>query len=151
MVTQCPIIGSTYFRYEFEAYPQGTHFWHAHSGFLSSDGVAGPLIVREPEDPHFVRNHFDVDNCNHHVMFLQEWMPIMTQSKFTETHEMHSDSHGNQHVSKRRLKRRRSKGNKAQLFLDNFVQDSNQNSKVMDEVLRPTETILINGKRLVKW
>jgi L-ascorbate oxidase len=36
MITQCPIIPMTSFKYKFKAEPSGTYWWHSHSGFQRS-------------------------------------------------------------------------------------------------------------------
>ena len=46
-ITQCPIDPQRSFRYIFKATPSGTHWYHSHTGVQRSDGLFGPLIVRE--------------------------------------------------------------------------------------------------------
>ena len=50
MVTQCPILPYTSFRYNFTASNPGTHWWHGHTGVHRSDGLFGALIVRQPDE-----------------------------------------------------------------------------------------------------
>ncbi|XP_061167209.1 uncharacterized protein LOC133176053 [Saccostrea echinata] len=45
MITQCPILPKQTFEYRFLASPVGTHWYHAHTGTMRSDGLAGALIV----------------------------------------------------------------------------------------------------------
>lgn len=64
MVTQCPILSGNKFRYGFRAEQSGTHFWHSHTGVQKSEGILGPLIVRQPktEDPNGDLYDFDEDD-----------------------------------------------------------------------------------------
>ena len=51
-ITQQPILPNDKFVYEFLASPNGTHWYHAHSGAQRTDGLYGALIVKDilPED-----------------------------------------------------------------------------------------------------
>lgn len=61
MVTQCPIVGGNSFLYNFTATDQAGTFWyHSHYGTQYCDGLRGPLIIYDPEDPH--ADLYDVDN-----------------------------------------------------------------------------------------
>ncbi|XP_043272598.1 putative laccase-9 isoform X2 [Venturia canescens] len=50
MISQCPILPYTNFRYEIMPESTGTHFYHAHSVQQQGDGLYGLLIVRGPSD-----------------------------------------------------------------------------------------------------
>ena len=65
-VTQCSLSPWQRQVYEFEAYPSGTHYWHAHHGMDVADGLTGPLIVR-PKDP----EPFEYDE--EQIVFLQDF------------------------------------------------------------------------------
>jgi L-ascorbate oxidase len=65
-VTQCPLGPYQTQEYVFEAYPPGTHFWHAHASLAAADGVSGAFIVR-PKNPEPFQYNEEV------VMFLQDW------------------------------------------------------------------------------
>ena len=65
-VTNCPLGPLESQEYVFNAYPAGTHFWHAHASLHAADGITGPLIVR-PTDP----EPFEYDE--EVLMFLQDW------------------------------------------------------------------------------
>ena len=69
MVSQCPIFPMQSFTYEFMADDVGTHFWHSHMGTQRSDGLCGPLIIRDKDDPN--RNLYDHDDLQPVVM--QDW------------------------------------------------------------------------------
>ncbi|KAL3276760.1 hypothetical protein HHI36_012127 [Cryptolaemus montrouzieri] len=88
LVTQCPILPQSTFRYQFVAEDPGTHFWHSHTGMQRGDGVFGPLIVRVPdeENPHRDLYDFDLDE---HVIILMDWDHVTGTQKFTSHH--HSD------------------------------------------------------------
>ncbi|XP_068243053.1 uncharacterized protein [Palaemon carinicauda] len=84
-VTQCPINPGTSFRYSFWASSSGTHYYHAHTGFLRGDGVFGPITIRKPPtaDPHI--NLYDHDLPSHNIMF-HDWLHIPTEDKYTLRH-----------------------------------------------------------------
>ncbi|XP_063983911.1 uncharacterized protein LOC135165982 isoform X2 [Diachasmimorpha longicaudata] len=48
MVTQCPILPFSSFRYHLKPSRPGTFFYHAHSVLQQGDGLFGSLTVREP-------------------------------------------------------------------------------------------------------
>ncbi|XP_025159516.1 laccase-1 isoform X2 [Harpegnathos saltator] len=50
MITQCPILPFSGFRYKISPESAGTHFYHAHSVSQQGDGVYGSLTVRGPQD-----------------------------------------------------------------------------------------------------
>lgn len=60
MVTQCPINTGNSFRYVFYASERGTQFWHAHTGFHRSNGLAGAIVVREAYDPNVMLYDYDL-------------------------------------------------------------------------------------------
>ncbi|RLU25335.1 hypothetical protein DMN91_001491 [Ooceraea biroi] len=50
MITQCPILPFSGFRYKIHPDSAGTYFYHAHSVSQQGDGVYGSLTVRGPRD-----------------------------------------------------------------------------------------------------
>lgn len=70
MVTQCPINTGNSFRYVFYASEGGSHLWHAHSGLHRSNGLVGPLVVRESNDPN--ANLYDYDLAEHSLLII-DW------------------------------------------------------------------------------
>ncbi|KAI8608634.1 Cupredoxin [Chytriomyces sp. MP71] len=53
MVTQCPIKPGGTFTYAFNVGNQaGTYWWHAHYETQYVDGLRGPFIIRDPNDPY---------------------------------------------------------------------------------------------------
>ncbi|KAI9034698.1 Cupredoxin [Hyaloraphidium curvatum] len=68
-VNQYPIpVGST-FSYRFKAFPAGTHWYHSHTGGQYGDGLRGPLIVTDPNDPNAGLYDADLDE---HVLMLAD-------------------------------------------------------------------------------
>lgn len=65
-VTQCALGTLQTQEYVFEAYPPGTHYWHAHGSLHLADGLSGPIVVR-PKDP----EPFSVDE--ERIVYLQDW------------------------------------------------------------------------------
>lgn len=78
LVTQCPINTANTFRYAFYASDAGTHVSHAHSGVHRSNGLAGKLCVREPNDPH--KNAYDYDLAEHSVLLL-DWINELAENE----------------------------------------------------------------------
>ena len=62
-ITQCPIFPGQKFTYKFQAYPQGTFWYHSHSGSQRSNGLAGAFIIRKRER----------DPIEEHIMNVMEW------------------------------------------------------------------------------
>lgn len=79
LLTQCPINTGNTFRYAFYASEAGTHVAHAHSGVHRSNGLVGPLIVREENDPN--DKMYDYDLAEHHIL-LFDW-----DNELAESHE----------------------------------------------------------------
>ncbi|CAG8536268.1 9559_t:CDS:2 [Ambispora leptoticha] len=51
--TQCPIPAGEEFTYDFQLLQSGTYWWHSHYFAQYVDGLAGPLIIDDPQDPYF--------------------------------------------------------------------------------------------------
>ncbi|KAH9074385.1 laccase [Lactarius deliciosus] len=70
-VTQCPIIPDHSFLYDFKALDQaGTYWYHSHFKTQYCDGLRGPLVIYDPDDPH--RDLYDVDDEST-VITLADW------------------------------------------------------------------------------
>lgn len=78
MVTQCPILAGNSFRYIFNAREAGTHYYHAHSGLHRSNGLFGPINIRDPNDPN--ADYYDYDLDEHSIM-LADWNNVMAEEK----------------------------------------------------------------------
>ncbi|KAI8610624.1 Cupredoxin, partial [Chytriomyces sp. MP71] len=63
-ISQCAIAPGKSYTYEFELQQTGTYFWHAHYGLQTSDGLRGPLIIRDPKE-----KKYDSDT----VIQLSDW------------------------------------------------------------------------------
>ncbi|RMZ75423.1 hypothetical protein DV738_g5496, partial [Chaetothyriales sp. CBS 135597] len=50
-VTQCPIPPGSNFTYEFTITQPGTYWYHSHVGGQYPDGLRGPLIIHDPDNP----------------------------------------------------------------------------------------------------
>ncbi|XP_033107321.1 laccase-2-like [Anneissia japonica] len=84
MITQCPVVSSSSFTYEFKADPAGTHWWHAHSGYQRDDGMYGSLIVRQAREVEHNGYAYDFD-LPEHVMMLADWKSRPALSTFLMT------------------------------------------------------------------
>ncbi|KIK91563.1 laccase [Paxillus rubicundulus Ve08.2h10] len=70
-VTQCPILPDETFVYNFTSPSQtGTYWYHSHSSTQYCDGLRGPLVIYDPEDP--LAHMYDVDDENT-VITLSDW------------------------------------------------------------------------------
>ncbi|KAF8448747.1 laccase [Boletus edulis BED1] len=70
-VSQCPIKPYKSFLYYFNAFDQtGTYWYHAHLSTQYCDGLRGPLVIYDPDDPH--KHLYDVDDANT-VITLSDW------------------------------------------------------------------------------
>ncbi|KAF9224239.1 Cu-oxidase-domain-containing protein [Gyrodon lividus] len=70
-VTQCPIQPNQTFLYRFNAENQtGTYWYHSHHGLQYCDGLRGPLVIYDPDDPH--AHMYDVDDETT-VITLADW------------------------------------------------------------------------------
>lgn len=78
LVTQCPINTANTFRYAFYASEAGTHVSHAHSGVHRSNGLAGKLCVREPNDAH--ANAYDYDLAEQNIL-LTDWTNELAENE----------------------------------------------------------------------
>jgi FtsP/CotA-like multicopper oxidase with cupredoxin domain len=65
-VTQFPILPTTSFNYTFKADKVGTHWYHSHTGGQYTDGLFGPLVVDDPDDPY-------KNITNEHIVMISEW------------------------------------------------------------------------------
>ncbi|XP_065577924.1 uncharacterized protein LOC136038621 isoform X2 [Artemia franciscana] len=88
LVTQCPISPLTTFRYRFWADNPGTHFYHSHSAIQRGDGIAGPFIIRQPEDPH--KDLYDFD-LSEHVLIVDDWLEDLSMTRYASAH--HGEGH----------------------------------------------------------
>ncbi|KAJ6573232.1 laccase [Mycena sp. CBHHK59/15] len=70
-VTQCPISQNNSFLYSFSSADQAGTFWyHSHLSTQYCDGLRGPFVVYDPNDPHL--SLYDVDNDDT-VVTLSDW------------------------------------------------------------------------------
>ncbi|KAF9247021.1 laccase [Melanogaster broomeanus] len=71
-ITQCPIRQDEAFLHQFTATTQtGTYWYHSHYDAQSCDGVKGPLVIYDPEDP--MEHMYDVDDETT-VITLSDWV-----------------------------------------------------------------------------
>ncbi|EPQ54039.1 laccase [Gloeophyllum trabeum ATCC 11539] len=70
-VTQCPIEPQHSFLYNFTSPRQAGTFWyHSHLSTQYCDGLRGPLVIYDPDDPYY--NDYDVDDETT-VITLADW------------------------------------------------------------------------------
>ncbi|KAG9309110.1 laccase [Chiua virens] len=70
-VTQCPIQPQKSFQYQFNVGSQtGTYWYHSHYSDQYCDGLRGPLVIYDPQDP--LKSMYDVDDAST-VITLSDW------------------------------------------------------------------------------
>ncbi|KAG7094425.1 hypothetical protein E1B28_008025 [Marasmius oreades] len=69
-VTQCPIIPGESFLYNFLVPEPGTYWYHSHISVQYCDGLRGPLVIYDPEDPY--KGEYDVDDEST-VLTIADW------------------------------------------------------------------------------
>lgn len=76
-VNMCPVQSGQNFTYRFPVNEiPGTYIWHAHTGAASTNGLAGPLIVRPPtgrKDP-VPPPPYDTE----YIMFIHDWYHVIS-------------------------------------------------------------------------
>nr|AMJ39541.1 laccase 4 [Coriolopsis trogii] len=73
-INQCPISPGNSFLYDFNVPDQAGTFWyHSHLSTQYCDGLRGPIVVYDPNDPHASR--YDVDNDDT-VITLADWYHV---------------------------------------------------------------------------
>ncbi|KIM75672.1 laccase [Piloderma croceum F 1598] len=70
-VTQCPIVPGNAYEYDFPVLDQAGTFWyHSHVSTQYCDGLRGPFVVYDPNDPY--AHMYDVDNEST-IITLADW------------------------------------------------------------------------------
>ncbi|KIK67868.1 hypothetical protein GYMLUDRAFT_155173 [Collybiopsis luxurians FD-317 M1] len=70
-VNQCPIAANNSFLYDFTATDQAGTFWyHSHLSTQYCDGLRGPLVIYDPDDPY--ADLYDVDDETT-ILTLMDW------------------------------------------------------------------------------
>ncbi|KAJ7493127.1 yellow laccase [Mycena galericulata] len=70
-VTQCPIIPGNSFLYNFKVPDQAGTFWyHSHLSTQYCDGLRGPLVIYDPNDPQ--KHLYDIDDDST-IITLADW------------------------------------------------------------------------------
>nr|UOI87915.1 laccase [Porogramme subargentea] len=73
-VNQCPIASGNSFLYDFQVPDQAGTFWyHSHLSTQYCDGLRGPIVVYDPNDPH--ADLYDVDDDST-VITLVDWYHV---------------------------------------------------------------------------
>ncbi|CAG8443210.1 14651_t:CDS:2 [Acaulospora morrowiae] len=65
--TQCPIPNGVNFSYVLNLTQSGTYWYHSHFFSQYVDGLKGPIVIHDPNDPH--KNKFDLE----YVMTVSDW------------------------------------------------------------------------------
>ncbi|CAG8530973.1 14634_t:CDS:2 [Acaulospora morrowiae] len=65
--TQCPIPNGINFSYVFDLQQSGTHWYHAHILAQLVEGLRGPIIIHDPDDPN--KHEYDYE----YVMTVADW------------------------------------------------------------------------------
>ena len=82
-VNQCPIIPDDSFTYSFNTANQtGTYWYHSHVATQYCDGLRGPLVIYDPDDPY--ADFYDVDDETT-VITLSDWYHKVSPELFGPT------------------------------------------------------------------
>nr|ALF95041.1 laccase [Crustodontia chrysocreas] len=77
-VTQCPIAPGNSFLYDFDVPDQaGTYWYHSHLRTQYCDGLRGPLVIYDQQDP--FANLYDVDDAST-IITLADWYHVPTET-----------------------------------------------------------------------
>ncbi|CAG8838531.1 20899_t:CDS:2, partial [Gigaspora margarita] len=85
-ITQCGIPSKRTFTYKFNVNQSGTYWYHSHARSQYMDGIIGPLIVHDPNDP------YAKDYDEEITVILQDW--YHTDSKILFANFLTPESHG---------------------------------------------------------
>ncbi|CAG8564146.1 10501_t:CDS:2 [Acaulospora colombiana] len=66
-VTQCPIPNGVNFSYIVNLTQSGTFWYHSHFASQYVDGLKGPIVIHDPNDPHKNKSDFE------YVMTISDW------------------------------------------------------------------------------
>lgn len=69
-----------FFRYQFNADNEGTHFWHAHTGLQKLDGIFGSLTIRQSAKRDVNSYLYDFDLSRHNIV-ISDWMHELALSR----------------------------------------------------------------------
>ncbi|KAJ3892019.1 laccase [Lentinula edodes] len=73
-VSQCPIAANHSFLYDFGVPDQAGTFWyHSHLSVQYGDGLRGPIVIYDPEDPH--QDLYDVDDEST-IITIADWFHL---------------------------------------------------------------------------
>ncbi|KAJ3918334.1 laccase [Lentinula edodes] len=73
-VSQCPIATNHSFLYDFGVPDQAGTFWyHSHLSVQYGDGLRGPIVIYDPEDPH--QDLYDVDDEST-IITIADWFHL---------------------------------------------------------------------------
>ena len=73
-ITQCPILPSNSFLYDFYLFPGGTYWYHSHQYDERSNGMYGGLIVLDPDVDSSALSYQDLPE--QHTIAFFEWFPV---------------------------------------------------------------------------
>ncbi|KAJ7921991.1 laccase 1 [Mycena leptocephala] len=77
-VTQCPIAHGNSFLYDFTVNQAGTFWYHSHLSTQYCDGLRGPMVVYDPQDPYL--GYYEVDN-DQTVLTLADWYHTLAKQE----------------------------------------------------------------------
>ncbi|PIL30421.1 transporter [Ganoderma sinense ZZ0214-1] len=89
-VTQCPITSGQSFEYKFDTTGiSGTHWYHSHLESQYCDGLRGPLVLYDKDDPH--KDLYDVDDEST-IITLADWYHVASPFVLTRSRVPKADS-----------------------------------------------------------
>ncbi|XP_070545389.1 uncharacterized protein [Ptychodera flava] len=89
-ITQCPIPPGGTFVYTFSAIPPGTFWYHSHTGVQYTEGMAGPLIIYEEDEPNQKYYDFNLIDLHdeRHLPEYDQFIIMVSDWQHEESHHM---------------------------------------------------------------
>lgn len=90
-INQCPLVPGESYAYNFNTSGQtGTYWYHSHVSTQYCDGLRGPLVIYDPDDPH--ADLYDVDDEST-IIALSDWYHDVSPTLFgpASDNDLHAD------------------------------------------------------------
>ncbi|XP_070544875.1 uncharacterized protein [Ptychodera flava] len=89
-ISQCPVPPGGKFVYAFAAMPPGTFWYHSHTGVQFSEGMAGPIVIYEEDEPN--QHYYDFNlidlHDERHLPEYDQFIIMVSDWQHEESHHM---------------------------------------------------------------
>ncbi|OCB87711.1 Cu-oxidase-domain-containing protein [Sanghuangporus baumii] len=142
-IGMCPIVPNNSFLYNFTATNQtGTYWYHSHVGTQYCDGLRGPLVIYDPDDP--LADLYDVDDETT-IITLADWYHNVSNTIFPNTGDVDPTPDA---TLINGLGRYSGGSTDAQLAVFNVTQGQSYRFRLINIGCYPTYTFQIDGHNL---